>query len=137
MRGIAARRPLVLLAALAAVCAIAAGPSTFARLAFMAGSPRLALPFIDDEAARAAALYDLGRYGEADDAFRAIGRSVTYNRANTLAATGDYELSVAYYDAVLFADRFDEGARTTGRSWRPSSPRSSARRWGAGASGRS
>ncbi|MEM9223954.1 MAG: hypothetical protein AAGB11_16360 [Pseudomonadota bacterium] len=102
---------LVLLLLLVLVAVVVAGPTTFARLAHRAGAPALALPWTSDEAVRGAMLYDLGRYGEADDIFRTIGRSVTYNRGNTLAATGDHKLAVAYFDAVLFANRFDGDAR--------------------------
>ncbi|RAI04259.1 hypothetical protein DLJ53_07395 [Acuticoccus sediminis] len=97
--------------ALALVAALVAGPAAFARLAYLAGYPGVALPFLSDPAVRGAALYDLGRYAEADDTFREIGRRVTYNRGNSLAVTGDYALSRAYFDAVLFANRFDAGAR--------------------------
>lgn len=100
-----------LLGALALVSAAVAGPGTFAKLALMAGYPNLALPYIQCDAARGAALYQLGRYAEADALFASIGRAATYNRANTLAATGQYKLAVAYYDAVLFADRWDADAR--------------------------
>ncbi|MBC7142220.1 MAG: hypothetical protein H5U18_08700 [Rhodobacteraceae bacterium] len=62
-------------------------------------------------------LHDLRHFSESDDlrdldaAFAEIGRGATYNRAATLAMTGDHALSVAYYDAVLFADRWDAEAR--------------------------
>ena len=97
--------------AVAALCAVAAGPEAWARLLWRAGHPELALPLIRDAGARGAALYAAGRYDEADAAFAAIGRSATYDRGLTLAMTGDYALSVAYFDAVLFADRYDAGAR--------------------------
>lgn len=102
---------LAALAAAALVAALLAGPAAFARLAYAAGFPGLALPFLTDPAVRGAALYDLGRFAEADAVFRDIGRRVTYNRGNSLAMTGDYPLSEAYFDAVLFANRFDAGAR--------------------------
>lgn len=105
------RHLLAVLAGLAVLAAVLAGPAAFARLAYAAGYPGLALPWLTDEAVRGAALYDLGRYREADDTFRRIGRRVTYNRGNSLAATGDYALSAAYFDAVLFANRFDADAR--------------------------
>ena len=99
----------VAVAALA--CAVAAGPQAWGKLLWQAGCPALAIPLIGDASARAAALYEAGRYTQADAAFAAIGRSVTYDRGLTLAATGDYALSVAYFDAVLFADRYDTDAR--------------------------
>ena len=104
------RRTLILLAA-ALLCGALAGPEAWAKLIWRAGAPQLALPLIRDEAARGAALYQAGRYAEADAAFAAVGRSATYNRGLTLAATGDHALSVAYFDAVLFADQYDADAR--------------------------
>ena len=99
------------LTAAAIACALAAGPGAWGKLAWRAGFPALAVPAIGDPEARAAVLYDAGRFAEADAAFAAIGRSATYDRGLTLAATGDYALSVAYFDAVLFADRYDAAAR--------------------------
>ena len=103
------RASLVLVAA--ALCAAAAGPEAWAKLIWRVGRPDLALPLISDEGARGGALYAAGRYGEADAAFAAIGRSATYNRGLSLAMTGDYDLAVAYFDAVLFANRYDADAR--------------------------
>ncbi|MCQ0970202.1 hypothetical protein MLD63_07185 [Paracoccus sp. TK19116] len=103
------RLALLLLSAVLA-CAVAAGPEAWAKIVWRAGFPNLALPLLSDPGARAAALYDAGRYAEADAAFAAIGRSATFNRGLTLAATGNYALSVAYFDAVLFADRYDTDA---------------------------
>lgn len=97
--------------ATALLCAVAAGPGAWAKLIWYAGFPQLALPLIEDPGARGAALYAAGRYAEADAAFAAVGRSATYDRGLTLAATGQYSLSVAYFDAVLFADRYDADAR--------------------------
>lgn len=109
LRGLLRPGPLVAVAVV--VAAVVAGPAAFGRLALMTGYPGIALPFLTSEAARGAALYQLGRYEDADAIFREIGRSATYDRGNTLAATGDYKLSRAYFDAVLFANRFDDGAR--------------------------
>ena len=77
----------------------------------MAGLPGLAAPLIADPAVKGVALYEAGRYPEADDAFRTAGRGSTYNRGLSLAATGDYPLSRAYFDAVLFAAPGDSEAR--------------------------
>ena len=104
------RASLAILAA-ALLCAVAAGPDAWAKMLWRAGQPGLALPLLRDEGARGAALYAAGRYAEADAAFAAIGRGATYDRGLTLATTGDYALSVAYFDAVLFADRYDAEAR--------------------------
>ncbi len=99
------------LVVLALVLAIAAGPDAWPRLLWRAGAPGLALPLLDDDAARGAALYELGRYEEANAAFEAVGRSATFDRGLSLAMTGDYALSVAYFDAYLFANRYDAGAQ--------------------------
>ncbi len=104
------KRGTLALIATALVCAIAAGPEPWAKLLWRAGAPGLALPLIRNEAARGAALYELGRYDEADAAFARVGRSATYDRGLSLAATGQHALSVAYFDAVLFADRYDADA---------------------------
>ena len=104
------RRDLATLA-IAALCALAAGPDAWAKLAWRLGAPGIALPLLTDEAVRGAALYSARRYDEADVAFAAVGRSATYNRGMTLAANGYYQLSVAYFDAALFADRYDADAR--------------------------
>jgi len=103
---------LALLLAAAGVAALAAaGPASLGRLALMAGLPGLAAPLIADPAVKGVALYEAGRYPEADDAFRTAGRGSTYNRGLSLAATGDYPLSRAYFDAVLFAAPGDSEAR--------------------------
>ena len=98
----------VLLAALG--CIAAGGTTPLAKFAYVTGAYETALGLSDDQAVRGAALYRLQRFEEADDAFAAVGRRSTYDRAASLAATGRYELSIAYYDAVLFADRHDADA---------------------------
>ncbi|PTW48274.1 hypothetical protein [Rhodovulum kholense] len=105
------RHPTATALACALACALLAGPQAWGKFLWRAGFPSLALPLIGDPAARAAALYDAGRHAEADAAVAALGRGATYNRGLTLAATGDYALSVAYFDAVLFANRNDDAAR--------------------------
>jgi Ca-activated chloride channel homolog len=104
------RLPL-LLAAAGAAALVAAGPAALGRLALMAGFPGAAAALIADPAISGVALYRAGRHAEADDAFRAAGRGSTYNRGLSLAATGDYALSRAYFDAVLFAAPGDSEAR--------------------------
>ncbi len=104
------RRSTLILLVIAIICGAAAGREAWSKFLWWAGAPSLALPFITDQAARAAALYESGRYSEADAAFADVGRSATYNRALTLAMTGKYELSVAYFDAVLFANQYDADA---------------------------
>ena len=104
------RLPLILAAAGIAALAVA-GPASLGRIALMAGLPGTAAALIADPAVAGVALYRDGRYPEADDAFRAAGRSSTFNRGVTLAATGDYPLARAYFDAVLFAAPGDSEAR--------------------------
>lgn len=99
------------LLALAALLLVLAGPEASGSLALRMGWDRVALHLLDDPAARGTALFRLGRFKEADDAFAAAGRSQTYNRGLSLASTRDYPLSVAYFDAVLFANPADEQAR--------------------------
>ncbi len=102
--------PVLLLAA-TFVAAVFAGPAGFGRLALGAGLPSLAARLLEDPAARGVALYEAGRFAEADADFAEAGRSQTFNRALSLAALGDYPLSVAYFDAVLFAEASDVEAR--------------------------
>ncbi|WP_207103158.1 hypothetical protein [Paracoccus shandongensis] len=103
------RPALIALAGLAALAV--AGPGALGRLALRAGLDRPAAWLLDDPAARGVALYRLGDFAAADAAFAKAGRSQTYNRGLSLAATGDYPLSVAYFDAMLFANPADEQAR--------------------------
>ena len=102
--------PLGLLA-LALGLALAAGPAPFGRLALSVGMPSLAAGLVEDPNLRGVALYRLGRYYAADRAFAEAGLSATFNRGDTLAATGRYPDAVAYFDAALFADPDDADAR--------------------------
>ena len=96
----------------AAIAALAlAGTQPLAKIALVAGMPGLAAPLLRDPAVRGVALYRAGDYAGADAAFRTAGRGSTYNRGLSLAATGDYPLSRAYFDAVLFANPSDSEAR--------------------------
>lgn len=105
-------RALVLVLLLAGLATLAlAGRAPLARAALLLGWPRLAAPLIHDPAAQGVALYLAGDYAGADDAFRRAGRGSTYNRGLSLAATGDYPLSRAYFDAVLFSNPADSQAR--------------------------
>ncbi len=104
------RLPLLLAAAGLAALA-AAGPTALGRLALMAGLPGLAAPLLADPAVKGVALYRAGDYAAADAAFAAAGRSATFNRGVSLAATGNYPLARAYFDAVLFAAAGDSEAR--------------------------
>lgn len=106
------RRVLPLLLGLVAVACVAAGGARFwGRVALMAGEPARAARLLEDPGARGVALYRAGRFAEADAAFAEAGRAATYNRALTLALTGRHALSVAYFDAVLFAAPQDRQAR--------------------------
>ena len=102
---------LALVALAGVVCLAVAGPDALGRLALRAGAGDLAAPFLRHPAAQGVALYRAGDWAGADAAFARSGRSETYNRGLTLAATGDYPLSVAYFDAVLFSNPADAEAR--------------------------
>ena len=104
------RLPLALAAGGVLALAIA-GPAALGKLALMAGLPGLAAPLISAPAIKGVALYRAGDHRGADLAFREAGRGATYNRGLSLAATGDYRLSRAYFDAVLFANPGDSEAR--------------------------
>lgn len=88
-----------------------AGPQALGRVALWAGLPGVAAPLLVDPAERGVALYRAGRYADADAAFASAGRGQTYNRGLSLAATGEYALARAYFDAVLFARPSDADAR--------------------------
>ena len=100
---------LILIAALAAIAI--AGPEAMGRLALRTGLNGMAAQLLSDPAAQGVALYRTGDYAAADKAFADAGRSQTYNRGLSLAATADYPLSVAYFDAMLFANPADAQAR--------------------------
>ncbi len=105
-------RRLRLWLALAGIAALAAGGGAGAgKLALVLGAPGLAAKLIAEPSARGVALYQARDYAAADRAFADAGRSSTYNRGLSLAALGDYALSVAYFDAVLFANPVDAQAR--------------------------
>lgn len=104
-------KPALLVAMVGLVMLTLAGPQAWARLALRAGWDSAAARLSDDPAARGVALYRSGDYASADEAFAEAGRSQTYNRGLSLASTADYPLSVAYFDAMLFADPADADAR--------------------------
>lgn len=104
------RAPVIAVLGVAALSL--AGPEAVGRLALRAGADGLAARLLDDPAARGVALFRRGDFAGADAAFADAGRSQTYNRGLSLAAMGDYPLSVAYFDAVLFANPADAQART-------------------------
>ncbi|MCB4767913.1 hypothetical protein LGR54_04790 [Ancylobacter sp. Lp-2] len=99
-----------LTATIGLACMLLAGPAAWGRLALWTGLPGAAM-LLDDDAARGLALYRDRAYDAADAALADAGRSQTFNRALTLAATGRHALSVAYLDAVLFANPGDAEAR--------------------------
>jgi len=99
------------LAALCVACLWAAGPQSLGKVLLLLDQPALAADLLEEPGARGVALYRAGRYAEADSAFEKAGRSVTYNRGLSLAATGNYKLSVAYFNAVLFARPEDKEAQ--------------------------
>lgn len=92
-------------------CLVIAGPQAVGRLALMAGLPGLAAPLLSKPVEKGVALYRAGDYTRADAVIASSGRSQTYNRGLSLAATGEYALSQAYFDAVLFANPADAEAR--------------------------
>ncbi|MFT3971971.1 MAG: tetratricopeptide repeat protein [Amaricoccus sp.] len=98
-------------AALALAAIVAAGPAAWGRLALRAGAPGIAAPLLEAPRWRGVALYEAGRYDAAELAFQAAGRGATYNRGNTLALAGRYELAADYFDAALYADPTDADAR--------------------------
>ena len=100
-----------LIAAAGLCCILLAGPAAWGRLALWCGLPGAAAALLSDPAARGLALYRRGGFDAADAAFAEAGRSQTFNRALTLAATGRHALSVAYLDAVLLANPADDEAR--------------------------
>lgn len=102
---------LALVAVVGLAFVLAAGPAAWGGLLLRIGAPGTAARVLDDPAARGLALYRAGNYVAADVAFAEAGRSQTFNRALTLAATGQHALSVAYADAVLFANPSDDEAR--------------------------
>lgn len=106
-----AGRIAALLAAAGVAMLLFAGREAGGRMLLMAGLPTLAESLLDDPAVTGVALYRAEDYAEADAAFARAGRSSTYNRGLSLAATGNYPLSRAYFDAVLFANPADSAAR--------------------------
>ena len=102
-------RAAIIIAGIAALAI--GGTAPLAKILLIAGFPAAAAPLIADPATRGVALYRAGDYVGANDAFRQAGRGSTYNRGLSLAATGDYPLSRAYFDAVLFANPADSEAR--------------------------
>ncbi|MDP5306615.1 hypothetical protein [Paracoccus spongiarum] len=104
------RRAAILLA-MAAAGLIAAGPEALGRLALRSGLNGAAAALLRDPAARGVAQFRLRRFEAADASFAAAGRAQTYNRGLSLAARGDYMLSRAYFDAMLFANPADSAAR--------------------------
>lgn len=99
------------LAAFAVAATLLAGPQALGRLALVAGFPSVAARLLSDSVERGVALFRTGDYAGADAAFADAGRTQTYNRGLSLAGLGDYSLSVAYFDALLFANPADAEAR--------------------------
>lgn len=99
------------LAAFAVAATLLAGPQALGRVALVAGFPSVAARLLSDPAERGVALFRIGDYAGADAAFADAGRTQTYNRGLSLAGLGDYSLSVAYFDALLFANPADAEAR--------------------------
>lgn len=103
--------PMIVCVLVAALAAFAAGLQSFGKIALVAGFPNIAAMLVDDPQIDGIAKFEAKEYGQADELFAASGRQATYNRGMSLAALGEYALSVAYFDAVLFVDPTDEDAR--------------------------
>jgi Ca-activated chloride channel family protein len=89
-----------------------AGPGAMGRLALVAGFPRSSHPLLSDQpAVQGLALFRSGDFAGADAAFAKAGSGQAFNRGLALAGMGNYTLSVAYFDAVLFANPADAEAR--------------------------
>lgn len=101
----------IMLLLLASLAAFAAGPNAFGKLALMAGFPDVALQLLEEPVPRGIASFNSGYYQNADVIFAAAGKTATFNRGSSLAATGQYTLALAYFDAVLFVNPQDEEAR--------------------------
>ena len=93
------------------VALIASGGDARGKLALLLRLPGLAAQSVSSPDVRGVMLYDAGDYAAADASFQQAGRGSTYNRGLSLAATGNYPLSRAYFDAVLFANPSDSQAR--------------------------
>lgn len=105
------RSGLIMLLLLAALSAFLAGPNAFGKLALLAGSPGVALQLLEEPVPRGIASFNSGHYQDADAIFATVGKTATFNRGSSLAATGQYKLALAYFDAVLFVNPHDEAAR--------------------------
>lgn len=103
------RRVLPLVLALA--CLVVAGPQALGRLALLAGAPGIAAPLLSGPVEKGIAHFRAGDFARADAEFAQAGRSQTFNRGLSLAAMGEYPLSVAYFDAVIFVNPADAEAR--------------------------
>ena len=101
----------IFLVAVGLAAVLLSGAQSWGKIALLLGAPGLAARWTEDPAVRGVMLYNAGDFAGADDAFRAAGRTSTYNRGLSLAATGNYPLSRAYFDAVLFANPADSEAR--------------------------
>ena len=97
---------------LAAATAIALGGSApYGRLALAIGLPAAAARLLEEPLWQGLALYRLGRYEAAAEAFRVAGPPASFNRGNALALAGRYKEAVEAYDAVLFRTPADAEAR--------------------------
>lgn len=101
---------IIPLALLFTASALLAGREGWGRLALRLHQPSLAAALLTDPVARGIALLQSGHAAEAEALFIAAGQDATYDRAAALAALGRYDLSRAFYDAVLFVDRHDQDA---------------------------
>ncbi|SEA79579.1 hypothetical protein [Rubrimonas cliftonensis] len=88
-------------AALAGAALAVGGGDAPARLALALGAPGAAAALAGDPFLEGRARFAARDWEGAAAAFRVAGPRASYNRAAALALSGDYELSLASYDAVL------------------------------------
>ena len=101
--------PLVAGAALLVTVAITAGTEPLGRALMVMGLPRAALPFLQTDAARGAALFSAGEFAAAAEAFRSADDA--YNHGLAAAWAGDYPEALVAWDRVLAANPNDTEAR--------------------------
>lgn len=99
--------------AMATVAALGAillqGGEPFGRIALRAGLPSLAMPLLDDPAAKGAAFYRAGRYDKAIAAFTEAG--ALYDLGNAHARKGDFAEALLAWDQLLVRDPGHADAR--------------------------
>lgn len=103
------RLVLALLLAAPAAALVLVGADAPGRALLALGLPSTAAKVLEDSAWRGAALYEAGRWREAEEAFGSAPRNA-YNRANALARQGRFAQALTAYDEALAFDPADEDA---------------------------